>query len=231
MKAKVEELIEKSRTALDEIRSGTEDDFSADLDKELRQALVLSADELLQEAPMEKLLPKRVVANSGDNKDYDAIRTEYSDGHGSLVIPDDFLLLYELRLRSWQGTVRTLLEPGSNEALMQQSRWTRGTPQKPKAMLETDEKGQRVITYWTAGKYANPRAQNMQSVYDHFVEKFTYVPRAAINKDADDTEWIDIALTGDCENNLIYRALSMILTTKKETELASTVRGMSEMGG
>lgn len=117
---------------MDEIRSGTEDDFSADLDKELRQALVLSADELLQEAPMEKLLPKRVVANSGDNKDYDAIRTEYSDGHGSLVIPDDFLLLYELRLRSWQGTVRTLLEPGSNEALMQQSRWTRGTPQKPK---------------------------------------------------------------------------------------------------
>lgn len=227
MKAKVEELIKKSRTALDEIRSGTEDDFSADLDKELRQALVLSADELLQEAPMEKLLPKRVVANSGDNKDYDAIRTEYSDGHGSLVIPDDFLLLYELRLRSWQGTVRTLLEPGSNEALMQQSRWTRGTPQKPKAMLETDEKGQRVITYWTAGKYANPRAQNMQSVYDHFVEKFTYIPRSSVTNDTDKTEWLNVALTDDCEKNLIYRALSLLLITKKETELASTVRGLS----
>ena len=227
MKKKITDLISKSRIALDEIRTGTEDDFGADLDSELRQSLTLAADELLQEAPVGKLLPQRVIAFTNGDSDYDAIRTEYSDGHGSLVIPDDFLLLYELRLRSWQGTVRTLLEPGSNEAQMQQSRWTRGTPQKPKAMLETDEKGQRVITYWTAGRYSPTRAQNMQSVYGHFVEKFTYIPRSSVTTDTDKTEWLNVALTDDCEKNLIYRALSLVLITKKETELASTVRGLS----
>lgn len=229
MKVKIKELIEKSRIALDELRVGEEDDFSSDLDTEIRQALLLAANELMEEAPADKLEPKAVVATVNGDSDYDPIRTEYSDGHGSLAIPDDFLLLYELRLRSWQGTVTTLLEPGSNEAQMQRSRWTRGTPQKPKAMLETDGSGQRVITYWTAGRYAVP-SLSRKDVYDHTVERFTYIPKGSVSTDSDGDECLSASLSDDCERNIIYRALSLVLTTKKETELAGQARELSSFG-
>lgn len=222
-------MIGKSRTALDEIRVDDDDDFAPDLEEEIRQSLLHACDELLQEAPPVKLLPRPVIVAVSGDEDYDPIRTEYTDGHGSLLVPDDFLLLGELRLRSWQGSVRTLLEPGSDAAMMQRCRWTCGTPQKPKAMLESDGSGRRVISYWTAGRYAMPPTKGLKSVYDHRIERFTYIPMGCISTDSDGTEWLDVALTDDCGKSIIYRALSMVMVTKKETELAEALRGMSNV--
>jgi hypothetical protein len=239
MKIAVDTLLNMCHIALDEVRIGADDDFGEDLRSELRQCLLLSGDELVLSAPAERLMPQPVVAVVSGPEDYDAIRTEYTDGHGSLIIPNDFLRLYELRLRSWQGTVRTLLDSGSEQAKMQYSRWTRGTPQKPMAMQETDGQGRRVITYWTAGRYSSPQPENVQSVYDHWIERFTYLPQTKIIDEAEtstgDTgettttkvQYLVCALTDDSVRNLIYRAVSKFLISKKESTVAEQMQQLS----
>lgn len=239
MEVLMSDLVKEMRIAMDEvIHDEVNDIITDDSDTEMKQAIETAAQQILLQAPAQMILPKRVEVslNESGNQDYDAIQTQFTDGHGCLTIPDDWLRLVELKLKSWQSTLTMLMEPGSKEAQMQASRWTRGTPQKPKGMITTSPiTGKRVLMYWTAGRYDANHAP-VGVVYDHEVELFTYIPYQKL-EDVFSTETghenevigqkIILALTDECKKYLIYRAVSIFLVSKKESELAEKYNQLS----
>ena len=242
MEALMSDLVKEMRIAMDEVKHDEDNDiFADDSDEEMKQAIETAAQQLLLQAPPQMLQPKRVVAslNESGKQDYDAIQTQYTDGHGSLVIPDDWLRLVELRLKSWSSSLTSLMDPDSKEAQMQASRWTRGTPQKPRGMIATSPvTGKRVLMYWTAGRYDANHAEENGKVYDHEVELFTYIPYQKVEdvfskEEGKEKEVIDkkivLALVDECRKYLIYRAISIFLVSKKESELAEKYNQLSQI--
>ncbi len=227
MEALMSDLVKEMRIALDEVNHDELNDiFANDSDEEMKQAIETAAQQLLLQAPAQMLQPKRVVVSLNEGRqDYDAIQTQFTDGHGCLLIPDDWLRLVELRLRSWPTSLTMLMEPGSREAQMQASRWTRGTPQKPKGLITTSPtNGKRVLMYWTAGRYDANHGKNLGKVYDHHVDLFTYVPYQKVEGDK-----LSVALTDECKKYLIYRAISIFLVSKKESDLADRYNQLSQI--
>ncbi len=236
MEALMSDLVKEMRLAMDEVIHDTQNDiFEDDSDEEMRQAIETASQQLLLQAPSQMLQPKRVLSslNNTGKQDYDAIQVQYTDGHGSLMIPDDWLRLVELKLNSWQSALTTLMEPGSKEAQMQASRWTRGTPQKPKGMITiSPTTGKRVLMYWTAGRYDANHAP-VERVYDHEVELFTYIPYQKV-EDVEGSNGlsdkkISLSLTDECRKYLVYRAISIFLVSKKESELAEKYNQLSQI--
>ena len=242
MEALMSDLVKEMRIAMDEVKHDEDNDiFADDSDEEMKQAIETAAQQLLLQAPAQMLLPERVVVslNETGGQDYDAIQTQYTDGHGCLVIPDDWLRLVSLKLKSWASSLTSLMEPDSVEAQMQASRWTRGTPQKPRGMIATSPvTGKRVLMYWTAGRYDANHAEETGKVYDHEVEQFTYIPYQKVEdvfskEEGKKKEVIDrkivLALVDECRKYLIYRAISIFLVSKKEGELAEKYNQLSQI--
>lgn len=239
MEALMSDLVKEMRIAMDEVKHDDLNDiFADDSDEEMKQAIETAAQQLLLQAPPQMLQPMRVVASLNDSgaQDYDAIQTQFTDGHGCLVIPDDWLRLVELRLKSWSSSLVSLMDPGSKEAQMQASRWTKGTPQKPKGMITTSPTtGKRVLMYWTAGRYSANHDKPVNKVYDHEVELFTYVPYQKVenvlseDKQSVVGQKIILALTDECNKYLIYRAISIFLVSKKESDLADRYNQLSQI--
>lgn len=242
MEALMSDLVKEMRIAMDEVKHDEDNDILADdSDEEMKQAIETAAQQLLMQAPAQMLLPERVVVslNETGKQDYDAIQTQYTDGHGCLVIPDDWLRLVTLKLKSWSSSLTSLMDPDSKEAQMQASRWTRGTPQKPRGMIATSPlTGKRVLMYWTAGRYDANHAEETGKVYDHEVELFTYIPYQKVEdvfstETGKEKEVIDqkivLALVDECRKYLIYRAISIFLVSKKESELAEKYNQLSQI--
>lgn len=228
MEALMSDLVKAMRLAIDEVKHDDLNDiFDDDSDNQMMQAIEAAAQQILLQAPMELLEPQRVQVslNALGAQDYDAIQTQYTDGHGSLVIPDDWLRLVALRLKSWPTTLTSLMEPDSREAQMQACRWTRGTPQKPKGMITVSPTtGKRVLMYWTAGRYEANHAEETGKVYDHAVELFTYIPFQKV----EDGKLI-LPLREEGKKLIVYRAISIFLVSKKEAELAEKYKQLSEI--
>ncbi len=228
MEALMSDLVTAMRLAIDEVKHDDLNDiFDDDSDKQMMQAIETAAQQILLQAPMELLEPQRVQVslNALGAQDYDAIQTQFTDGHGSLVIPDDWLRLVALRLKSWPTTLTSLMEPDSREAQMQACRWTRGTPQKPKGMITVSPTtGKRVLMYWTAGRYEANHAEETGKVYDHAVELFTYIPFQKV----EDGKLI-LPLREEGKKLIVYRAISIFLVSKKEAELAEKFKQLSEI--
>lgn len=242
MEALMSDLVKEMRIAMDEVKHDEDNDiFADDSDEEMKQAIETAGQQLLLQAPSQMLLPERVVVslNETGKQDYDAIQTQYTDGHGCLVIPDDWLRLVTLKLKSWSSSLTSLMDPDSKEAQMQASRWTRGTPQKPRGMIATSPvTGKRVLMYWTAGRYDANHAEETGKVYDHEVELFTYIPYQKVEdvfskETGKEKEVIDrkivLALVDECRKYLIYRAISIFLVSKKESELAEKYNQLSQI--
>lgn len=236
------DLVKEMRIAMDEVKHDDDNDILAnDSDEEMKQAIETAAQQLLLQAPAQMLLPERVVVslNETGKQDYDAIQTQYTDGHGCLVIPDDWLRLVVLKLKSWSSSLTSLMDPDSKEAQMQASRWTRGTPQKPRGMIAISPvTGKRILMYWTAGRYDANHAEEPGKVYDHEVELFTYIPYQKVEdvfskEEGKEKEVIDrkivLALVDECRKYLIYRAISIFLVSKKESELAEKYNQLSQI--
>lgn len=228
MEALMSDLVKAMRLAIDEVKHDDLNDiFDDDSDNQMMQAIEAAAQQILLQAPMELLEPQRVQVslNALGAQDYDAIQTQYTDGHGSLVIPDDWLRLVALRLKSWPTTLTSLMEPDSREAQMQACRWTRGTPQKPKGMITVSPTtGKRVLMYWTAGRYEANHAVETGKVYDHEVELFTYIPFQKV----EDGKLI-LPLREEGKKLIVYRAISIFLISKKESELGEKYNQLSQI--
>lgn len=221
MEALMSELVLEVRKAISEISHDELNDIIVDdTDTVVRQCLESAANMLLVEAPADFLLPQPVLASvSGVEQDYTSIQFKYTDGHGYLVVPEDFLRLFELRLRSWQQSLTELLPIQSQEAKMQATWWGRGTPQKPRGFLTVRSGGNRVLMYFTAGRYSSHVSGTVENVYDHLVEVFSYIPKAKVEGEGDNGK-LSVALTDICRQNVIYRSASIYLGGNQQADLA-----------
>lgn len=230
MRYATEDLLKKLHIIIDDVKRADEyDDFDADKDSELREALLTASEQIAKVGMAGIVEPSDVISSLGSNQDYDAIQTQYVDGHGTLVLPRDFLLLGELKLQSWSQPVRELMDPSSDEAKHQASRWSCGSPQKPKAMLSSASNGDRVIEYWKAGRYQYPMGEQLSSVYNHLIERFTYVPKPRFETDeTTKKEQLVAPLSEGAEKMLLYRAAGIYMEGKKESTLADRFYNISK---
>lgn len=238
MEVLMSKMVEAMRISMDEVNHDEMNDiFADDSEEEMKSAVSTAATQILLQAPNEALMPQRVKASLREDGsiDYDAIQTQYTDGHGTLDIPDDWLKLCALKLKSWQSVLFTLMESDSKEAQMQACRWTRGTPQKPKGMITVSPTtGKRELMYWTAGRYDANHAP-VGKVYNHEVEYFTYIPYPKLENvydEADTKKVVDqeliIPLVDCFIENVVYRAISIFLVSKKEPDLADKYNQLSQ---
>ena len=231
MQVEVDDLIEKVRIALDDILPDPEtttDSFAADVDTEIEQALLQAAEEVIMNAPAELLEPTVYVSAGSTDSDCHALDDEHDDGRGYFILPKEFLRLLEFQLVGWPGILTELVAPGTDEARMQRSKWSWGSPEKPKAMLsyktitvtststETETETRSTTTelrpcllYWTAYKDG--------SSYKHLVKHLTYVEQPSVSGVP---EKLDCAAKDTLEKNIIFTACRIFLTGKKETALA-----------
>ena len=94
-----------------------------------------------------------------------------------------------------------------------------------------------MLMYWTAGRYDANHAP-VGAVYDHEVELFTYIPYQKLEdvfstdtgheKEVTDQKII-LSLTDECKKYLIYRAISIFLVSKKESDFAEKYNQLSQI--
>lgn len=239
----VDDLIEKVRIAIDEVvTDGGDEDFDELLDTEIRQALVMAGRRLMRELPVE-LLPVTTLTEEDIT-----VHVKNADGTGSIGLRNNFLRFVELRLSSWKSSVWVLTEPGSNEAVMQASEWTRGTPEKPKAMMgaavsarvaaatssqqsgqeeEQEEGGEgdggEVAIAERSLRYWT--AGKVDGAYVHDVEVLSYVPEL----DTDDAESLT-SLAEAHESSLVYVAAGLLMEGKQHGDLADRFYKAAALG-
>lgn len=93
----------------------------------IAQHLAEAANEMLMIAPIHKLLYKD--ARMGAVVSEDDMQTGY------IPLPVDFLRLHTLRMNGWTRPIHALTHEGDPAYTLQFMRWTRGTCQKPVAIL------------------------------------------------------------------------------------------------
>lgn len=224
MKVSMQTMTGRVRTALDEIPSADLDsDFDNDFVQEAEAAIVAAATELCAELPEHLLMPVTMAEEDFPEMEH----AGNDDGTGTIALPADFLRLVSLRLSSWQQDVRQLTEPASNEGRMQACGWTRGTPQKPRAMLGAtvvlDGVTRRLLEYYTAGKAANAGTDtDTTETYDHTIERLAYVPVPS-----EDNGYLVAGLTDRCIPIVAYRACAILLEGKQHGALSDRFRRMS----
>lgn len=228
MELDIETTIGKIRTAIDDIKGTLDDDFAADVDVELKQALSHSVESLLMELPPSLLIPS-VLTGRGESADETetsgseggespvdsevtgAWRVSSGDTGGEVVLPEKFLRFLDMKETSWKAVVYELIEAGSEEEKMQRSPWSRGSSTKPKAMLDVNESGERIVRFWPAKSGST-------------LEFLHYVPSASEAEGK-----IICALRDETEKNVIYRAASIFLEGKKEHDMADNFKQLSMM--
>ncbi len=194
-------MIGKVRTAIDDVLPEVDDDFSFDTDKELKQAILHSIENLLMEAPISFLEPtitSEVTLVSG------------SDDSGYIDLPADYLRFVTVGIKEWAGPIHELIERGSDDEKRQRSKWSRATNCKPRAMLDVATDNKRVIRCW-------PVASNST------VKNLVYIP---LPKETEVGK-ITCALNPELEKNVIYLAAGLFLEGKKEHEAAEHFKKQS----
>lgn len=222
------DIIGKIRTAIDDIVMSTitMDTFKDDVDKELWQATWHAAIELSRELPI-NMLDATVKPLTGT---YDSAR-----GFAYGELPEEYLRFVSIDIHDTAGILTELIEPGSDMEKMQRSPWSRGTATKPKAMLDHDENGNKVIVWWPGDKTHNSALLTYVAVPTWGTpdeEPSGTEPAGTEAETAEETsdseqEGISCAIREDAERLVIYRAASIFFEGKKEETIAEKFRTMS----
>lgn len=186
----------KVRKALDDIAPQTADSFVGDVDGEIAQALEHAAMSLSRELPLDHLEPTVITATTTVPA-WERGQRE-ADGSGYIKLPGDFLRFAHLQIDGWKGTVRELMTPGSDGEHQQRSKWSRGSKEKPRAMLDAGDDGSLLLRYW-------PGDEDME------LDTLAYVAAASIENGT-----LKCALKAESEKNLIFLACRIFLEGKKE---------------
>lgn len=214
------EIIAKIRRAIDDILPLATDDFTVNTDNELWQAVQHAVEQLLLEMPADALIPEdgssqTVVHGSGGA----------DDGTGYIELPVAFLRFMSLKFSTWPSPVYALIEPGSDEEMRQRSSWGRGTPEKPRAMIDGTE-DEPILRFWSVGKTGATPA------YDYTVDILNYIPMPTVSavtnpQTGDIIDYsIECALKDVAIKAVIYRAASIFFDGKKEPETAEKFRNI-----
>jgi len=204
MKLSIEkDLIPRVRTLIDEVAHDATEDFSTDLDAEIRNAIIMAAQKMRRDLGRAFLLPLNFTSTL----------TAGADGSGTATMPDDFGTLVEFQLRGWKQPVTDFIEPGSAEAKQQMHPWTRGSASKPVAMVTLSDNNNS-IRYWSAAKQGG--------TYVHELDHFQYLPIVD-----DSTDFLPIA--DEAYDMLLYQSAALLMLSKGETEIAGQLASMGSL--
>jgi hypothetical protein len=216
-----ENIIGKIRTAIDDIAPDVSDSFTDDVDAELWQAVYHAAIALSEELPIQ-LLDASVEKLTG------TVDTARGFAYGKL--PENYLRFVSVDIAGTAGILTELIEPGSDMEKMQRSPWSRGTATKPKAMMDHDEKGDKVLVWWpgndTHGNaqltyIAVPSLGNGKTVADNEAQE-----TEVADNEAQEAEVLSCAIRNEAERLVVYRAASIFFDGKKESDLADRFRNV-----
>jgi len=203
------DIIGKIRKAIDDIvPSGVTDSFETDVNDELWQAVQQAAIQLSLELPLD-MLDGSIKALGGT--------VDSTRGFAYDKVGDDYLRFVYLDVTNTAGIIRSLMEAGSDEEKMQSSAWSRATASKPKAMLDLDETGAKVIVWWP-GDNAHTSAElayiATPEVINTVTEEITTLPA------------IVCSIRSEAEQQVIFRAASIFFEGKKEGAIADRFKNM-----
>ena len=200
------DLIPRVRTLIDEMAHDAMEDFSTDLNAEIRQAVIMAAQKMKRDLGRAFLQPCTYNAT---------LVYQDGDASGTATIPEDFGTLVEFRIKGWKQSVTDIIEPGSIEAKQQLHPWTRGSVSKPVAMVTLSQDGSsNVLRYWSAPKE--------NGIYRHELETFQYMP--VID---DSTKRLPIA--DDAYDMLLYQSAALLMLMKGETQMAEQFASMGTL--
>lgn len=205
------DIVEKIRTAIDDVTPTASDSFTDNTDNELWQAAQHAVQALLEELPFD-MLDVHVEQKNGT--------VDNNRGFAYAKVDDDtygFLRFVSIDISGTASILNELIEPGSDLEKMQRSPWTRGTATKPKAMLDYDESGNRVIVWWP-GESTHNKAQ------------LTYVAEpilhTAATTEITSIPAIECDIRDIAERMVIYRAAAIFFEGKKEPETAEKFKNL-----
>lgn len=203
------DIISKIRKAIDDIvPSGVTDSFVSDVDAELWQATQQAVNDLLVELPINLL----------DATEADLTGTiDTNRGFAYDQLPDDFYRFVSIDITGTAGVLFELIEQGSDQEKMQRSAWSRGSATKPKAMMDHDEQGNKVIVWWPGDSEHN----SAQLWYIELPELVTTATTAVPTVPA-----IVCAIRAEAEQQVIYRAASIFFEGKKEADTADRFKNL-----
>ena len=184
------DIIAKIRKAIDDVVPTATDSFTNDTDNELWQAVFQAVQALLEELPLKMMNP------SSGNLSVSTVQ----DGGSDIVLPAGFLRFVNVRLTGWTGPLGELMEPDSDDARRQRSPWSRGTVEKPKAMIHHNASGALILSCWPSGE----------------ISILNYIPKAEATADI-----VTCALKDETERLVIFRAAAIFFEGKKEPDTAA----------
>lgn len=139
----IDDLIGEVRVSLDENKTessylSTETD-NMELDDIISSKLVDAVRSVEESCPVWMLDGEAMSTNITSNP----------DGSGALSLPDDFLRLVALQLTEWDTPVFAVEPMGTQKALMQENKWTRGNPNRPVLVFGKSSTGARILKYYS----------------------------------------------------------------------------------
>lgn len=205
------DIVAKIRTAIDDVTPTASDSFTDNTNNELWQAAQHAVQALLEELPFD-MLDVHVEQKNGT--------VDNNRGFAYAKVDDDtyrFLRFVSIDISGTASILNELIEPGSDLEKMQRSPWTRGTVTKPKAMLDYDESGNRVIVWWPG-----------DSTHDN--AQLTYIAEpilhTAATAEITSIPAIECDIRDIAERMVIYRAAAIFFEGKKETAQAEQFKNI-----
>jgi len=218
----INEMVANIRKAIDDIAPSVLDSFATDVNAELEQAMMHAVESLSMELPLSLLEP--TVISNDDNPQI----TTGDSGEAVVELDEKFIRFIAVRLNGWKGTVNELMVPGSDEEKQQRSAWSRGTPTKPKAMLD-----HWLLEHDESDENEGNESEESQSEYierqvlrcwphEGMLERLVYVERPTVSGDN-----LTCDLKEEAKKNIIYRAAYIFLEGKKESATADKFNQLS----
>lgn len=206
---KVKEIVSRVRSAIDELMENDSDFLLESKDeKNLTKVIVdkigYALQFVIENAPLEKL----------DSSVFEALTPTEAQGFSidattliaKLKLPTDLLRIIDARLSSWYHFPRPLPDT-SQEALMQQDEYARGSWDRPVNILTYDGTD-RYLTMYCAKTSAD-------------TIKFTFIRKPDVDQyDEEDMEE-DVSVPTLLESSLIYQVAGMTMTAFREDIAAS----------
>ena len=90
---------------------------------------------------------------------------------GYVRLPKDFLRLYAIRFAEWEREVNIPIVPTNPLYKLQWNKYTQGKPTKPVCALNTNERGEKVLEYWSVRTSTTlVKAQYVARFNDMFIQ-------------------------------------------------------------
>lgn len=211
----VSEIVRRVRSAIDELMQNDSSFLSqssdeGNLDNVIIDKIGYALQYVIENAPLEKLDSnafETLTPTELRGFELVPIGTDYM---GHLKLPTDLIRIIDARLSSWTHFPRPLPDT-SEEAIMQQDQYARGSWDRP----------QNILTYDGADRYLDMYCAQVGSGTGADTLKFTFLRKPAVTHYTPSDLSSNVSVPSLLEAALIYQIAGMVMTAFREDVAAS----------